>query len=490
MLIATVLASCLMVAVFGVLIYLDLDAIYAAEITDSNPEAAEITNSEEWGEKRQIQELMKEREKAQSQADLIPKREQDVIVYREIVERDANILPNFDDVNRLVTTIGEFERLSGVTLTEVTKLNPSKDAKGKAIRTMPITLKFSGTFDQMLKFINLFENLDRIVNTESFTVTGGREAGDPELGVIHGGTLDLVTYIYTSNAGLASTVPIANYEKRKEDPIIQKSIRQQKPANVDKYQLKHRVGRRDPLVDPRPAETDGPSADQDVDYAEQKRIVDELKFEIELLKEDVRQEQEYKDRKQYVQLYQIQALIDQKVATLAANIEAAAQKVRIAELVEIFRADVLQPFEKIKGDRNFKEVPILVTTTEVQDFADQMAKAYEVKGYEKVVSIWSTFKTRVKNVDVAEDAQPLVDRMEAMQRDAAVLLEFSRIKLLVSGTILIPNAPSKCSVIVNGVMRRIGDYVDQAQQCRLDGIEKEKLIFNFKGERIEFEMTK
>ena len=47
-------------------------------------------------------------------------------------------------------TIDEFERNSGVSLHSVDKLNPSRDAKGKAIRTMPISLKCKGTYDQIL----------------------------------------------------------------------------------------------------------------------------------------------------------------------------------------------------------------------------------------------------------------------------------------------------------------------------------------------------
>lgn len=489
MLLATVLVSCLMVGAFGVLIYMDLDAIYAAEVTDASPEAAEIADPEQWGERRKIYELEIKKKAAAEQAAKIPEREQDVIVYREIVQRDAQILPNFDDVNKLVDTIGEFERLSGVVLTEVSKLNPEKDAKGKAIRTMPISLKFSGTFDQTLKFINLFESLDRIVNTETFTITGGREAEGPDEEVIHDCKLELMTFIYTSDAGLSKKVNISNYEKRKDDPIIQKKIRQAKPAKVDKYQLKNRIGRRDPLVDPRPLATEpGGPGDNDVDYTTQKERLDELRFEVELLKEDVRQEELYRQEKKYVQLYQIQALIDQKVNELAAKVEAASQVIRIAELVEAFRAEVVQPFDKIKGDRDLDPVPVMVSKREVEDFHEQATQAFESRDFEKVGSVWSTFETRVKGVEIAEDARTLVDEMQAIARDAAVLLEFSRLQIKVSGKIILPDRPEKSSVFINGTNRRVGDYIDDGQHCRLDDIQNTMLVFNFKGERIEFEI--
>ena len=490
LLLATVLVSCLMVGAFGVLIYLDLDAIYASEVTDASPEAAEITDEEAWGEKRKIYELELKMKSASAQAELIPKRETDVIVYREIVKRDAQILPNFDDVNRLVDTIGEFERLSGVVLTEVSKLQPSKDAKGKAIRTMPISLKFSGTFEQTLKFINLFESLDRIVNTQSFVMAGGRGGDEPDEEVIHDCKLELLTFIYTSTAGLGKQVTIDNYGKRKDDPIIQKMIRQQKPANVDKYQLMHRVNRRDPLIDPRALAMDDGENPDDVDYGDQKDRLDELRFEMQLLKEDVRQEDIYRQEKKYVQLYQIQALIDQKVGELAAKIEGAAQVIRIAELVEGFRSEVVAPFEKVKSERDYVQVPVMVSKREVEDFHGQIEEAYESKDYERVLGVWETFKTRIKNTEVDESAAQLVDGMEATARDSQVLLEFSRLTMKVSGVIIIKNRPEKSSVIINGTPRRVGSYVDEGQHCRLDAIQKGVLVFNFKGERIESEITK
>src|SRR6185503_2642769 len=116
----------------------------------------------------------------------------------------------------------------------------------------PIKLQLAGTFDQFLKFLNLFETLDRIINTRAYSISAGRIVGaGRERHAIHEIQLDLATYIYTPSAGLAKPVEIANYDRRKDDPVIQKLVRQQKAARVDTYQLKPRINRRDPLVDPR-----------------------------------------------------------------------------------------------------------------------------------------------------------------------------------------------------------------------------------------------
>jgi Tfp pilus assembly protein PilO len=216
LLLVTIAGSLLFVIGFCGLIYWDLDRIYAAEITEENPEAAEITDQEEWGELRHIQEIEKQIEVARAEAEKIPQREQDVIVYREIVARDAAILPSEDEVNRLAVTIGDFERMAGVTLTRVSDLNTSM-GKGAAIARIPIKLQLSGTFEETLKFINLFENLDRIVNVTQFNISGGRAKDtDADGNPRHAVTLDLETFMYSSKAGLAK--PVEEGRVRREVP--------------------------------------------------------------------------------------------------------------------------------------------------------------------------------------------------------------------------------------------------------------------------------
>jgi len=195
LLLLTIATSALFVLGFSGLIYWDLDRIYAAEITEDNPDAASISEPEKWGELRHIQEIRKAIDAARAEAEKIPQREQDVIVYREIVARDAAILPSENEVNRLAVTIGDFERMAGVTLTRVSDLNTSS-AKGEAIARIPIKLSLSGTFDETLKFINLFENLDRMVNVTAFSIKGGSKDADGEGNPRHAVSLDLVTFMY------------------------------------------------------------------------------------------------------------------------------------------------------------------------------------------------------------------------------------------------------------------------------------------------------
>ena len=91
------------------------------------------------------------------------------------------------------------------------------------------------------------------------------------------------------------------------------------------------------------SELTGPTTDETGDYEEQKKLVDNLRFEVQVLKEDVRTEQMYVENKQYVQAAQIKPLIDEKMNNLAAEIPAVAKRVSIQELSEVFQAEVVTP---------------------------------------------------------------------------------------------------------------------------------------------------
>jgi len=487
LILATIGGAVLLMSGFGALIWHDLQAISKNEITDQNPSAADVQDPEEWGERRKIYEIKKQMEVAQAEADLMAKREQDVIVYREIVHRDAQILPEVDRVNDLAKTINDFEQQSGVRLKKIGDL--SINVGGEAIKTMPIKLQLEGTFDQFLKFLNLFESEDRIINTRSFSITAGKATGQGrEKMAIHDISLDLVTYIYSPSAGLAKPVDIQNYDKRKDDPVIQKLVRQQKAARVDKYQLKPRINRRDPLIDPRrPGGADAPNGDP-ADVQKQRDLVDQMKFEMEVLKEDVRQEQAFIAEHKYVALASIKPMIDEKCAKLDADITQAEAAVTVLELRESLHDEVVVPFEQIKSQRKFNSnLPVVVSRKQALEFLDGMKESMEKHEYEKVTKGLTQFETLMKGQVIAEDAGDVVDEMHALAKEAQVMVEFLGLHLTVSGLI---NRPTGSIVLISNKARKVGDVVDTAGRCKLKEIHTDHLLFELDGFEIEFALNK
>lgn len=486
LILATIVVAILLSAGFGALIWIDVQAIYKNEITDQNPGAAEVSDPEEWGEKRKIQEIKRQAEAAQAEADLIPKREQDVIVYREIVARDAQILPDADHVNELAKTIDEFASQAGVHLKQVSDLSITPG--GEAIKMMPIKLQLAGSFDQFLKFLNLFESMDRIINTRAFAITMGRVTGEGrERRAIHEIQLDLATYMYTSSAGLAKPVEIANYDKRKDDPVIQKLVRQQKAARVDKYQLKPRLNRRDPLVDPRRPGSESTATSDPADVQKQRDLVEKLKFKMEELKEDVRQEAVAAQEHKYIMLAQLRPMIDEKCSRLEAEITAADPMIGVPELKEAFHDDIVSPFETIKSQRKLIPQVLQIARKDVVTFLEKMRTANEARDYETAVKSMADFDRFAKGQQVAEDAQDVVAEMRAIAKDAKVMLDFLALHIQVSGLII---RPEGSMVIVNKKMRKVGDYVDPASRCKLKEIHEDKLVFELDGLEIEHQIEK
>jgi Tfp pilus assembly protein PilO len=487
MILATIAVVVLLTAGFGALIWMDWQAIHKAEITTDDASAADVTDPEQWGENRKIYEIQREMQTAQAEADLIAKREQDVIVYREIVHRDAAILPEVDDVNNLARTINDYQDQSGVVLRQVSDL--SINPGGETIKTMPIKLALSGTFDQFLKFLNLFENHDRIINVRAFSMASGRPTGQGrERRAVHDIQLDLVTYIYTPSAGLAKPVDIANYDRRKDDPVIQKLVRQQKAAHVDKYQLKPRINRRDPLIDPRrPSGTD-PGAGDPADVQKQRELVDKLKFEIEVLKEDVRQEAQFAQDHKYVPLITLTPMIDDKCGKLEGEVMAADPVITVPELKEAFHDDVVAPFESIKSQRKSLPHVVLFSRKQAEEWLDKMKTSMEGQKYELVVKGLTDFETFLKGQTLAEDAADVVVEMRSLAKNAQGMIDFLALRVKVSGTIIRPDNGS--IVILNNKSRKVGDTIDAAGRCRLTQIHEDKLVFELDGLEIEFDTSK
>ena len=492
LLVTTILVPTLLVGGIGYMAWLDYEKIYAAEITPEHPEAAEIVDPEAWGERRRCQEIQKEMEKHRAEADLIAKREQDVIVYREIVQRDAQILPDKDQVNKLADTINEFERASGVSVTGVADLNLTGDP-AQAIRRLPIRLALTGSFDQFLKFLNLFETMDRIVNTRTFSITaGGRMGDDPNAPATHGISLELETYVYNPGAGLAKPVDIPNYERRKDDPVIQKLVRQQKAARVERYQLKPRINRRDPLIDPRRSQAGTEDGGMSIEkYEELRKLVDSLKVELETLKEDVRLEQQYMQEKKNLQYVQLKTMNDEKVQRIEIAVKDADPRVTAQELREVFQDEVVGPFTKIASDRTktAKDTVVVVLASHVREFLTRQQKAIEERQYERAAQVSKEFETFLAqgNRKLAEDAAALVAELKENARQSGVMIEFLAMNLKVSG--LIRKADGSI-VILNNKSRKVGDVIDDAGRCKLTAIKDTALVFEFDGYEIEHELDK
>ena len=99
----------------------------------------------------------------------------------------------------------------------------TRNRKGQqsTISTVPQVLSLKGTVDELLRFINMLENYERIINVVEYSIAGGEVADLEDGKVRHGIRLALTTFTYSKK--IASTiVSIPKYEEKREHAEVKK----------------------------------------------------------------------------------------------------------------------------------------------------------------------------------------------------------------------------------------------------------------------------
>lgn len=461
--IMTVVVAVIITGLFSGLIYKDLEQIDAktAEIEEAKIDIAA----------------------ADAEIQRMPARETDVIVFREIVQRDAAILPDESEINKFINIIGEFEKTSGVVVTQVTGLSRRGREKSKeAIIKIPLKLSVLGSIDQFLKFMNLFENYDRFVNIKSFQISRG-SVPDEEGVVQHSIGMELETYQYNPKGGPTLRVDIPNYERRKQELAIQKRIRQSDQAQIEKYMLKPRISRRDPLLDPREEEVadDGDSVDPEVKYQEERELLEELILNVAILQDDVKFENKLRQERDFMRFGAIAGAIDQKIGELDVSISEALtmKKFTIPELRADFVAKVVEPYETIKEKRKSQVTEVVVTRGQVHDWLRQMQDKFDAGLYPDVIKAYEGYIRLTEGKKIGPDAVPLQEQIVVLARQAHVIARFEEENLKIDGTVIDPQRSS--FAIINGQILAEGAAVDSEGKIRIHKIKSDQIEFMYQG---------
>jgi Tfp pilus assembly protein PilO len=434
-------------------------------------------------ERSQIESRQAQIASAEAEIQRMPGREADVIVFREIVQRDAAILPDEAEINKFINVIGEFEKYSGVVVTQVTGLSNRDREKSKAaILKIPLKIELRGSIDQFLRFINLFENYDRFVIIKSFTISRGTTV-DEEGVLQHQIGLELETYQYNPKGGPVARVDIPNYERRKQELAIQKRIRQSEPTHVEKYLLKPRISRRDPLDDPREEETadEQGSVDPEVRYQAERELLEELILNVAILQDDVKFEDKLREERDFMRIGAIARAIDQKIAELDVSISEALtmKKFTVPELRADFVAKVVQPYEEIKEKRKSRVTEVVVTRRQVHDWLRQVQEKFDAGAYADVIKAYEGYVRLTDGKKIGPDAVPLQEQIVVLARQAQVISRFEEENLDIDGTVIDPNRAS--FAIINGQILAEGSAVDADGKIRIHKIKCDQIEFMYQG---------
>ncbi|MHC4952690.1 MAG: type 4a pilus biogenesis protein PilO [Planctomycetota bacterium] len=436
-------------------------------------------------EEDKIDQLKQRIAAAETEIATIPEREARVIADREIADREVAFLPSEEDIESFWDVLERFADESGVRISEISPSRGSGRAKKGPIQTVPQVLTVRGTVDEFIRFINLVENYDRIINVKEYSISSGRDA-DEDGKIRHGIQLALTTFTYSKK--IANTiVSIPQYEKKRQLPEVKRWLSKIKIQEKESYTLRTSLGRRDPFVNARrEADTsDGPEAGADRERAE--ALLEGLSESIRTLIADLDVEDELRARKDIFRLAQQVKENRESVHVLSRRIDQMRQEkiFRDPRLSERFTAEVLEPFESIRERiqaRDDEQPPMPLS--EVKARYETIAKAFDERKWPEVrKGVRSFLDLTREGQHVSEEARTLVEKIVDFQRRSDVIREFAKQKIEITAIIYSPNALSLA--IINGKTKSEGDALDTDGRVVIAEVGEDYVIFETEGVEIK-----
>ncbi len=464
-----------LLAVVGVTVLLTAGALY---LTYSSYEKAEQG-------KQKIQGVRNDIVKALAKKRMIPALEREVIILRENVEEYVKILPEDKQINNFVNRINEFQTDAGIELTGLdAPARRSAKKKGKsatAFERFVYKLKVSGTFRDLVRFINKFENYERFVAVEDFSFKPDkRTPADEDMRLTGGITIE--TYAYHAGAAASDRVKIAKIDDKRE-ALRDQIMAQRNEIEILRHHLDPVVvdGRRDPFKDPRRPkvaeneEGEGNGAER---FAKQKRFVAWAVGELKQINDMIVAEE---NEPLIIRQMEIKKQIDERVGNLSAQLSNARNDrlVTAGPLQRELEREVLDPLARIIKDRRIA----VKTGLSVQDLEMILTKMqhYFKKGeLGQVVSQFDLVAKQLGTTDTGDpDTKALVVKIYGLKNKAMVISEFSKRPIAISGIISVKGSPV---AIINGRVFEKGEMLDE--DVKIHDIRSEEVEFVFRDVRI------
>jgi hypothetical protein len=446
-------------------------------------------------EKARKADLDRQIEAAEKEIDLRPDREYRVIANREISDREVAFLPEEEEIETFWEVLEGFAQDAGVRISEIAPSSiqrAGRDKKGAAettISTVPQVLSLRGSIDEFLRFINMIENYERIINVAEYSVTAG-EAPDEDGKQRHAIRLALTTFTYSKK--IASTiVSIPKYEEKRDHAEVKKWLSRIKVQEKETYTLPPSLQRRDPFVSvrKRPATSIDPGLDGPADPAYQKGLIDNIVELVHTLQQGLSFEEELQRRGDLWRLTAQRKENRDAYAALSENIATANKEVTIAELRDRFKKDVQVPWAAIqKRMEEMRLVNPRLTIAQVQEWNEKISKLHDEKKWQEVETDCRAFRDACKNGQhVEDDAKDLVQRIFELQRSAKVIDAFEKRKIQISTILYSPGGVSVA--VMNGKQMTVGDALDADGQVIVVEIGENFVIFETEGVEIRKSLT-
>jgi len=433
--------------------------------------------------KRAIENTSRQIDESRAKKRKIPAMEQHVIILRSNIKEYVKILPEDKHIHNFINTINRFEREAGITMT---KLDPPRKRSSKkkskvAFDRIVYKINLAGSFKNILKFVNKFENYERFVAIENFQFRPqkrDREGGKTDITV--SGNLQLETYVYLGRAG-KTPVKIDRIVE-KQEALQEQVIAQRNAIEVHRHRLDPVItdSRRDVFKDPRRAivyaETGKtPPLER---FRRQKQFVAWAKNELKAVQEMILAEE---NEPLIIRQMEIKKQIDERVSSLSnqlVNVRSD-RRVTAGPLVQELERDVMEPLAIIVKERRIS-VKSGLTASDLKIILGKMEHFFRKGNLDQVVSQFEIVAKQIgsSNVD-DEETKQLVQEIYALKNKAMVITEFAKRPIKISGIISLKGNPV---VILNGRVFERGQMLDE--EVKIHDVRPEEVEFIFREVRI------
>jgi hypothetical protein len=412
----------------------------------------------------------------------IPEREDKVLVFRAVEDRELAILPTEQKIADFQRSLSTFLHAAGLSFSELPESSPEDSEIARGIRATRLKIKGGGDAASILKFVNMVENDPRIVAVKGFKIgAGDRDLANPNAPVRHELELELETYFYRPDRN-RQEIHVPGAERRLQEPRIQEAIAAFQPERPETYVLRPAASRRDPLVDPRQAvgRDDGPDPEQ---WEREEAISVELHTRLQEVKEKIEMELAFEGDGDLFRADRMRQEVDGMLNELRARLEQvrSLKQVILPELqVRVER--VHSAVEELRSRRPQRD--LVVTRAVAQEFRAELERDIDAGAYAEVLSKGSHWVNFLRGKSVEADARPLLDEVARLMTKGRVLGEFHSLAIQITGTIVHREDPSRSVALVNGHTVRVGDVLDEAGNLSVTAIDGEKIVFSYQGERV------
>lgn len=413
-----------------------------------------------------------------------PEREERVVVFRAVEERELAVLPSEQKIAEFYQGLSKFFVAAGLRFRELPESQPVESDLAKGIYVTRSVVEGQGEASSILKFLNMLENDPRLVSIKGLKIEAAdqRKAGDEtDAPLLHDVTVHLESYYYNPAGVNMTQLTIQGEEQRLESATVKQAIADFVPERPAKHDLKISASRRDPLVDPRERRVQVNEEAAAADLARQELVVTELEATLADAREMDEQVRALLASGELFKADRLQAEMDVRLNELRVRLAQVQQMKTVTNATFLGRVlAVQQRADELMGRRLPRETSITRALAEktLGEIQGKFARGL----YAEVATLCQAWVEFMKGKQVEPDAQASNDEIAALRTRARILAETEGFALVIGGTIVHESEPSRSQATINGVMTKVGDAADTAGEVRILAVRRDGVDFIYKGE--------